>query len=487
VPAKKKIKPKLVLKTKKPTQGNIRLAKMVKVDRSKPDKSNKLYQSASRDIASAVKNLQTFTNPTYTDTELEYFEDAWANSVAGTAMDKKMEFVMGRGVKPTFELKEDKGLTPEQKDKALHTKELDEVLDELIQMDQKLGFNQKLFDAAIMAKVFGRCVLTWEQDGTGIERPGALKVIHPRDTGRVFLNQETWELDQVTTFNPSASISPPEMIYLVNRPDSPIRKTQLFGFSELQRIIGAARAWRRIVEFDMPEITTAMWASYGMFLVKKMGRNSSDTDADLNALLNSLKPGAFNAVAVEATDYIQFMTADLDPKVAELVSLADFYERVMIGNFQVPSALLGREEDQNRATLIGKIRFFIEGPVESDREWLGDMIGPQWYERNLKALGHEKILDEIRIKPEFEPIFVENWEDMIEGVIKLKGLFPGLPDEKLLEMLKLEEFENDIDNSAKAIDEQKQELVADAKKKHLKKDALMIKFERYMKILEDNR
>ena len=473
--AKKKIKPKLVLKTK----GTIRLAKMVTVDRSKPDKGNKLYQSASKDVAEAVKNLQTFTNPTYTDTELEYFEDAWANSVAGTAMDKKMEFVMGRGVKPTFELIEDKDLKPEQKEKAL--KKFDDILDELIQLDVRLGFNQKLFDAAVMAKVFGRCVLTWEQEGMGIEKPRALKVIHPRDTGRVFLNQDTWELDQVTTFNPSATISPPEMVYLVNRADSPIRKTQLFGFSELQRVIGAARAWRRIVEFDMPEITTAMWASYGMFLVKKMGRNSADTDADLNALLSSLKPGAFNAVAVEATDDIKFETADLDPKVAELVQLADFYERVMIGNFQVPSALLGREEDQNRATLIGKIRFFIEGPVESDREWLGKIIGPQWYERNLIALGHEEILSQIRVKPEFEPIFVENWEDMIEGVIKLKGLFPGLPDEKLLEILKLEEFENDLNENAENIQEQKQELIANAKKKHLKKDALMIKFDQYMK------
>ncbi len=483
--AKKKIKPKLVLKTKKQKpQGNMRFATIARVDRSNPSGGRKLYQSASKEIASGVKNLQTYTNPTYTDTELEYFEDAWANSVAGTAMDKKMEFVMGRGVKPTFELKEDKGLTPEQKDKALHKPELDAVLDELIQMDIRLGFDKKLFDGAIMAKVFGRCVITWEQEGTGFERPKHLKVIHPRDTGRVFLNQDSWKLDMVVTFNPSASITPPEMIYLVNRADSPIRKTQLFGFSELQRVIGAARAWRRIVEFDMPEITTAMWASYGMFLVKRMGRNTADIDADLNSLLSSLKPGAFNAVAVEATDDIQFMTADLDPKVAELVQLADFYERVMIGNFQVPSALLGREEDQNRATLIGKIRFFIEGPVEADREWLADIIGPQWYERNLIALGHEEILKEIRVKPEFEPIFVENWEDMIEGVIKLRGLFPGLPDERLLEMLKLEEFENDLKDNSTQIANQKRELVADAKKKHLKKDALMIQFEQYLKNLK---
>ncbi len=462
---RKKITSKVISKSKRKVmppnprkKGNIHKAKIVTAQRGS-ESSGRRYLSASKEIASAVKDLRTFTNPTYTDTELQYFEDAWANSVAGTAMDKKMEFVMGRGVKPTFELIEDKDLTPEQKESGL--KKFDVMLDELIQLDIKLGFNNKLFDAAVMAKVFGRCVLTWEQEGTKIVRPGALKVIHPRDTGRVFLNQDDWSLEMVTTFNPSASITPPEMIYLVNRPDSPIRKTQLFGFSELQRVIGAARSWRRIVEFDMPEITTAMWASYGMFLVKKMGRNSADTDADLRALLESLKPGAFNAVAVEATDDIQFMTADLDPKVKELVDLADFYERIMIGNFAVPSALLGREEDQNRATLIGKIRFFIEGPVESDREWLADIIGPQWYERNLIALGHKEILNEIRVKPEFEPIFVENWMDMIEGVTQLKSLFPGLPDERLLELLKLEEFENDLEQV-----EQKEVLDAKTTKMH---------------------
>ena len=47
--AKKKIKPKLVLKTK----CNIRLAKMVTVDRSKPDKSDK--DSQERQIGKAER------------------------------------------------------------------------------------------------------------------------------------------------------------------------------------------------------------------------------------------------------------------------------------------------------------------------------------------------------------------------------------------------------------------------------------------------
>ena len=50
------------------------------------------------------------------------------------------------------------------------------------------------------------------------------------------------------------------MVYFVNRPDSPKRRTMWYGYSDLQRVVGAARAWRRIIEFDMPEITTSAWA-----------------------------------------------------------------------------------------------------------------------------------------------------------------------------------------------------------------------------------
>ena len=49
-------------------------------------------------IASASKKfhtadiLQMYSNPSYTDQELEYFEDAWGSSVVGSAIDKLMEY-----------------------------------------------------------------------------------------------------------------------------------------------------------------------------------------------------------------------------------------------------------------------------------------------------------------------------------------------------------------------------------------------------------
>jgi len=395
-------------------------------------------------VASASKKfttaniLQTYSNPSYTDQELEYFEDAWGSSIVGTAIDKLMEYVVGGGVKPTFELIDDTGMDEEQKKKELE--KYSGELDELIHYDQKIGFQKKMIDAATMAKIFGRCVMTWEGEGL----PEALKIIHPRDTGRVFLDQKTWGLEKVITTYPSDEIYPNDMVYFVNRPDSPKRRTMWYGYSDLQRVVGAARAWRRIVEYDMPEIATAMWANYGMFILKKMGRDKSDAEIDANTLLNSLNPGAFNCVTADALDEIEFKPLDLNPKIKELVDLASFYERILIGNFAVPSALLGREEDQNRATLIGKIQFFLSGPVKATREWLSDQISQQWYERNMRYMGMGELLTKVRVKAEFEAIVVESWFDLVDAVLRLKGILPGLPDDKVLELLNLEEIKDDL-------------------------------------------
>ena len=90
-----------------------------------------------------------------------------------------------------------------------------------------------------------------------------------------------------------------------------------------------------------------------------------------------------------------------------MIELASHYERIIIGNFAVPSALIGREEDQNRATLIGKIQFFLSGVIKSRRDWVSEMVSKQWYERNIIKMGFAEILEKVRVKAEFENIIVE--------------------------------------------------------------------------------
>ena len=398
-------------------------------------KSN--YASASK-TAWNDNHLYMYSNPSYTDQELEWFEDSWGSSVAGAVIDKLVEYTFGNGIKPIFELVDDHGLDDDQKKKAL--KKYEKELNELIDYDKKIHFEKKLRDAITMTMVFGRCVIVFE--GSGL--PKALKIIHPRDLGRVFLDQKNWGLQYVITTYPADQIYPESMIYLVNKPDSPKRRTMWYGYSEMQRVVGASRALRRLIQFDFPEVATSMWAGYGMFLVKKMGRTKSDAENDMNTLLNSLKSGAFNAVSVDANDEIEYKEMDLKPKIEEMIHLADFYERTIIGNFAVPSALLGREEDQNRATLLGKIQFFLSGVVKNRRDWISDMVSKQWYERNMVKMGMGDLLEVVRPKLEFETVIVESWFDLVDAVLRVKGIFPNMPDDQLLELLNLEEYKSEL-------------------------------------------
>ena len=404
--------------------------------------------------AKATSHLMTYNQPTYSDAELEYFEDAWATTPAGLALDKRMEFVLLGGVRPVFELKEeDDKLSEEEKKNKL--KKYDKELQSLIDFDELMNFNQVLLDAATMAKVFGRSVILFETlvDDKSKGLPKHLKLVHSRNINWVRIDEESWGIKDVKIMIPSITAKPDEMIYITNKPDSPIRHSKWFGYSEMQRIAGAARAYRRIIEFDMPEIAQTMWAGSIMFLIKKMGRSKANAQTDANNILNSIKAGTYNAVEVDALDEIKMEKLDLDPKIAELVTLSNFYRNEMIGNSQTPNALLGSEQEPNRATLIGKIRFFIEGPVQADRDWLGSIVGKQWYEPNLKKLNYENILDEVRVKAEFEPIIIEAWDDKVEAIAKLKALLPSNNDEQILELLGLEELTNEVIKNAKGEDE----------------------------------
>ena len=392
-----------------------------------------------------------------------------------------MEFVIGGGVKPVFELKEeDDNMSEDEKKTKL--RKYDKELQALIDFDEIINFNSVLLDAATMAKVFGRSVILFEnlQDDKSIGLPKYLKLVHSRNLNKVNIDEESWAIKDVKIMNPGKTAVPEEMIYLTNKPNSPIRHSLWFGYSEMQRIAGAARAHRRIIEFDMPEIAQTMWAGSVMLLIKKMGRSNANAQTDANNILNSIKAGAYNAIEVDALDEIQLEKLDLDPKIAELVQLADYYERMMIGNSLTPSALLGREEDQNRATLIGKIRFFIEGPVQQDREWLSDILQKQWYEVNLKKLNYGDILDEVRVKAEFEPIIIEAWDDKVEAIAKLKAIVP-INDEQTLELLGLEELKDDVIKATKEQEDERMVNNTEVKEASRKKETFYKQAMAYMR------
>jgi len=405
------------------------------------DGKYKMYAvSASRKFRASPDLSTVVNNNKYTDVDYEYFEDAWANTIAGAVIDRKMEFVIGGGIKPTFELINTKGLSEEQQRKAIS--KFDDLQNELMQFDAKpnIAFKRNLYDAAVMAKVFGRCAISFEPEGAKL--PDALFVVHPRDLGRVNMTKD-FQVSSVMAYNLSTKIMAEEMVYLVNKPNSPVRQTSWYGWSQLQRVIGGARALQRILVYDAPEIAQSMWANYGLAIVNTEGKSPADAQAQLTTIAEGMKAGAINFINGRPNLDVQWIPMDVEAKVGELVQLIDQYERMIIGNEGLPGPLMGREEESNMATLLGKIRLFVAGPVVADREWLSDTISKQWYERIIRVIEPEA-LKVIRVKAEFEPIITESWIDNVEALKQLRLTMPNIPDKIMLELAGLSQYKNDL-------------------------------------------
>lgn len=389
--------------------------------------------------------IPTFFNNQYNDEDYDIFEDVWSNTPAGKAIDLTSMLTIGKGFRPKFELTDPelKNATDEEKQKAL--KEYDKELNQLIRIDKlsTVQLKPKAKDMLTNAQVFGRSLLAFEP---GEGKPVlALKSIHPREIGRVFTHPLDWSLSSVRVFQKGDLIHDNEMIYMVNMPFSPRRRSMHYGYSDLQRSVGPARAWRQIFEFDLIEIVTSIWAKYGLLTVDNEGLSADEKKQDMEIIREGLKPGAFNIINGKKDEF-NFFPLDTDPKVGDIDIIIDRIEREMFANVDVPGALMGREEESNMATLLGKLRMFTAGPIAMKREWLEDTLRKQWYEYNLSFINPE-ILEHVEVKVEFEPIIFESWSDNVDALSKLKLIIPELPSSEILKLAQLEDLTDKLDTS----------------------------------------
>lgn len=396
--------------------------------------------------------IPTFFNNPYNDEDYDIFEDIWANTPAGKALDLVSMLTIGKGFSPKFELTdpEFKNADPEEKQKALQV--YDKELNQLKRIDtmRTVKIKQKTKDMLTNAQVFGRSSIAFEP---GEGKPViALKPIHPREMGRIFTHPLDWSLSSMRAFQKGTLIHDNEMIYMVNMPLSPRRRAMWYGYSELQRSVGPARAWRQIFEFDLIEIVTSLWAKYGLLTVDNEGLSESEKKTDLETIRAGLKPGTFNIINGKKDEF-NFFPLDTDPKVGEIDTIINRIEREMFSNVDVPGALMGREEEANMATLLGRLRFFTAGAITMKREWVEDTLAKQWYEYNLTFINRD-ILDHVEVKVDFEPIIFESWADNVEALQRLRLIVPSLPEEEILKLAQLEELTDKLDTGSPLFSQQ---------------------------------
>ena len=406
-----------------------------------------------------------FMNP-YQDLDYMVLQDIYANSMGGRIIDRKEELKFGNGIKPVLKFR-----NPEKEgDEDKQQKELEKnqhIIDKLNMVDEALGdpddamdpyldsnVNTKFQALSKNAAVFGRCMIIKEftkplilADGSKapVGIPNILKVIHPRDMGLVEIDQESWKLKSVNIRYSAIDIEPTHMIYIENGSNNPVYNALHYGFSEMQSMIGASRSLRQMLEVDFPTITKHVWAGIGFMFIKPEGTTDSEKTAELERINEVIRAGRINELMIDPED-VRVDFQDCQPKIQELVTLADFLIRHNIAQTGMPQALFAQEQDSNRSTLVQKIRLFMDGGLKNQQKDFAQQIAKQWYMPNFKALfgKDSEEFKRFKIEAEFEPLKIEAFDDSVEAVIKLNEQFP-LTLEAAGELLGITNFETMID------------------------------------------
>jgi len=405
-----------------------------------------------------------FMNP-YQDLDYMVLEDIYKNSIGGRIIDRKEEIKFGNGIKPVLKLRrpEEHGDQDAQQ-KVLEANQ--KIIDKLLMVDQALAdpddsldpfldtdVNTKFQALSKNASVFGRCLIIKEftkplllADGTSYRGiPNILKVVHPRDIGLVEIDQESWKLESVQIRFTGKKVEPFEMIYIENNSNNPVYNGLHYGFSEMQSMIGASRSLRQMIEIDFPTITKHVWAGIGFLFVKPDGTTPAEKQEELTQINSTVRAGRLNSLMLDP-EKVRVDFQDFQPKINELVQLADFLIRYNIAQTGMPQALFAQEQDSNRSTLVQKIRLFRDGGLKNQQKDFTQQIAKQWYMPNFKAVyGKEsEEFKTFKIEAEFDPLKLEAFDDAVEAVERLNKQFPLLP-ESAGRLLGIDNFETMLD------------------------------------------
>ena len=363
--------------------------------------------SASQIQTRRVKNIlpRFFMNP-YQDLDYMVLQDIYANSIGGRIIDRKEELKFGNGIRPVLKLRNPKKHGDDEAQQKL-LEDNQEIIDKLLMIDDALGDPDDALDPYLdtdvgtkfqalskNAAVFGRCMIVKQftkrlllADGTLAPQtiPNILKVIHPRDMGIVEIDQESWKLKSVNIRFSSQDILPHQMIYIENGSNNPVYNALHYGFSELQSMIGASRSLRQMIEIDFPTITKHVWAGIGFMFIKPEGTSESEKEAELSRINSIVRAGRLNDLMIDPAD-VRVDFQDFNPKINELVQLADFLIRYNIAQTGMPQALFAQEQDSNRSTLVQKIRLFMDGGLKNNQKDFAQQFAKQHYMPNFKAI-----------------------------------------------------------------------------------------------------
>lgn len=457
--------------------------------------------------AKGKSSVGTFIWPKYWLNPYQYqdyiiFQDNYANTIAGRIIDIIVYFTMANGIKPKLEPKNPGDY---ESDEAMSAaiKKNEWVLDVVTQIEKNISssghpkpfveiegkdtekyipfyskeatkdtptydthLQQKWASACTLALSFGRTAVvpnvddqddkvTVKQNGADVEYQGIpkiLQLIHPRDLGFNHVDPKTWKLLGIQLYNSNWILRPDQMMFWEWNAHNPVYGSLYYGYSLQQSMMGSARTLRRIIEVDFPLIAKTRWSGMYWVFFKRKGEGLVTAEAEHNAILKAIRLDGINiSLEDDPQNDVKVEKIDLDPKINELIEMCRFLIQYMMAQVGMPQGLLFGEDSLNRATLIGKIKSFIQGPIKKYRTWFLQGVTEQWYGRLGATLVPQDakvkaVLEEFNLVADVEEFVLEDWHDLIQPFMMLSQLNP-FQDEEIGKMLHIENYQSKIDPS----------------------------------------
>ena len=486
---------------------NIEINKQGLITTNKPFTAGEKKKFGTYEAAKASGVSGVFLWPKYWLNPYQYqdyiiFQDNYANTIAGRIIDIIVYFTLANGIKPKLEVKDKKKFKDDEEIvKAMADAEW--VLDAIEQIEKNISANgepkpfvsldaqknlkyipiytvtgdeegdlpsydtnlqQKWASACTLGLTYGRTAVVPNVDENddkvevmiagkkkeyqGI--PKILQLIHPRDLGFNHVDPRTWKLLGMQLYNSNWILKPDQMIFWEWNPNNPVYGSLYYGYSLQQSMMGSARSLRRIIEVDFPLIAKTRWSGMYWLFFKRKGEGLTTAEQEHAAILKNIRLDGINiSLEDDPMNDVKIEKIDLDPKIQELIEMCRFMIQYMMAQVGMPQGLLFGEEALNRATLIGKIKSFVQGPIRKYRRWFLDGVSEQWYARLAQTMAIQddevkKVLDQFNVVADVEEFVLEDWNDLIQPFMMLSQLNP-FKDDEIGKMLHIDNYQSLID------------------------------------------
>ena len=254
-----------------------------------------------------------------------------------------------------------------------------DYLDDLATIDEKVNATDRFTELLISGENFGRSVLVMQYDPDGI--PVRLIPLASIRLGKVYADIETWEIlgiEYKDYKNEQRILKAEDIIHYEANDYHIVPNSRYFGRSTAEPTMYTAMSLRTTNEIALPEIRKQKWAPFHILQLPQI-----ESQEKLDQIRDALQPGktqVWGAGDIKIHE-LKLNDINLDQFHNSIVSS----EKDIFRSFGI-ALVFAFQDEQNRSTAQFSSNLMRVTKLTKIRTRLKNVLEPQWYERNLRAL-----------------------------------------------------------------------------------------------------